>query len=520
MAASPRSAFRARGPGGAAPARARRARLRAGARLAAGCSLLALVLWGCAESERPLPENTPPLTYLAVTGESLSVVNYHIILNWGGTDRDGFVAGYAYRWDGAWQPAADDSLWWEDSTWTFTAATRDTFDVPVAGSFAERIFSVRAIDDDLLADPHPREQRFRLANYPPIVSWTDPARHPTLARPSLPAVSFAWTPEDYDGRETVAAAHLWLDTQPGEDSALARIVVQEDTVAALFVENFQGRYGRRTVYLQVFDLAATASDTISWTWNVVAPAGEYLLIDNAWPANSAAARIDDEFWRARMNALFPGNVHLYNVETEGAFRSAPEALALFHLFKGVVWYGMHQGGEDQNAAMRLCLSRAQSIVLPYLEENGRLLVAALNLIGTDAGWTTGFCTGTLGLGRIYTYRLEQADVSNLSIQGNTPLQCGPPLGGDSLFVKDRTLLPNVDCFAVSERLEPLLWANPGTLDTLRFPAHVEVPFYLGALRREGPGRMAFFTTTLSRFAPASNPEARVENLMREIFATP
>ena len=493
---------------------------RAAARVGAAGGLLILAVWGCAEDERPLPDNTPPLTYLAVTGESLSVVNYHVILNWGGTDRDGYVIGYAFHWNGPWLPAPDDSLWWEDSTWTFTTALRDTFDVPVAGSFAERTFTIRAIDDGRLADPHPRAQSFRLANFPPIVSWTDPSIHPTLARPSLPAVSFAWTPQDYDGRETIAETRLWLDTQPGEDSLLSRVIVEDDTVGAFTVENFQGRYGQRTVYLQVFDRAATGSDTISWTWNVVPAQGEYLLIDTAWPANSASAQADDRFWRARMDALFPGDYHIYEVETQGSFRSSAEAFALFHLFKGVVWYGMHEGTTDPTEKMLANLGRAQSVLIPYVQEGGRMLVAGVNLMGTRGGWTDGFCTSALGIERIYAYRNPQDElVTDVSVSGGTVLRCGPLLGGDSLAVS-RTRLTNLDWFAVSNQLEPLLWASPGTLDTLLFPLHVHEPFYLGALLRTGSGRLAFFNTTLSRFDRAGNPEARIENLMREVLVNP
>jgi hypothetical protein len=157
--------------------------------LAAATALASL---HCAREEAPYPINQPPATYLAVVGDSLNTANYHIILDWWGTDRDGTVIGYAYRWSAPWRPAEDDSLWWEDTGWTFTSATRDTFDVPIEGAQAVRTFFVRAIDNDLAGDPEPARQVFRLENAVPIIAWTDTTRHPTLARPSLPAISFAF----------------------------------------------------------------------------------------------------------------------------------------------------------------------------------------------------------------------------------------------------------------------------------------------------------------------------------------
>ncbi|MBP7669253.1 MAG: hypothetical protein KA123_01570 [Candidatus Eisenbacteria bacterium] len=500
-----------------APRGGQRTAGRLAARRALFAFALAVALGACAGEEGPIEGRQLPLTYLAVQGESLNVVNYHLILNWGGTDADGFVIGYAYRWDGPWAPMPGDSLWWEDPGWTFTTATRDTFDVPVVGSYAERTFHIRAIDDDRQADPIGASQRFRLENAPPIVSWSDVTRHPTLAHPSLPAVSFAWKPEDYDGRATVAEAVMWLDTLPGEPAALSRVTVIGDTVGAFFPAHFQGRYGARTAYLQIFDRARTPSNTISWTWTVVAPQGEYLLIDNAWPT-IGPGRIDDIFWRARMDAVVPGNYHIYDVETEGPFRSPQEALPLFSLFRGVVWYGIqnYSGSTTQDEALRVGLERAQDAIAPYMDAGGHLLVSALNAVGTAGALSDGFCRQVFGAERIYAYRVEMDYVTDLTLNSGSRLGCGPLFGGDTLQVNAR--LSKTDCFALGEALEPLLWANPGTLDTTLIPIHAEEPVYLGALARRGEGSFALFTTLLSRCNEADQPGARVDGLLREMFA--
>ncbi|MCK4412461.1 MAG: hypothetical protein KAY32_02835 [Candidatus Eisenbacteria sp.] len=490
----------------------------AGRRALAGLAVAGMVLLAsCAVDERAAPGNQPPLTYLSVMGESLNTVSYHIVLRWDGTDRDGEVIGFAYHWDGPWNPEPDDSLWWEDSSWVFTSTGADTFDVPVEGSYIERTFSLRAIDNDLLADPDPVTQLFSLYNQPPLVSWTDTTRHPTFAHPSLPAISFAWTPEDYDGRETIAETRLWLDTQPGEDPALSQITVREDTVGAFFPEHFQGRLGPRTIYLQVFDRARTGSDTISWSWEVVAPAGEYLLIDNAWPTVSPA-RIDDAFWRGRMNSLFGSNYHIYDVEVEGPFRSSQEVLPIFDLFKGVLWYGIktYSGSANQDEAFRLGLERAQGALEPYVRSGGELLLTGLNVLGTGGGLSRGFYEDVFGISRVYTYPVDQDVVSNLVLDPRTALYCGERFGGvDSLVITAR--MPKTECFAISDSLEPLLWVGPGTVDTTLVPENATDTLYVGALAEKGLGKIAIFTTLLTRFRADEEPEAAVEALMRSLF---
>ncbi len=484
---------------------------------------LALGLAGCALDEAPPPPNIPPLTHLDVRGDTLHVTSYHTILNWWGTDRDGLVIGYAYRWDGPWHPAPEDSLWWEDTTWTFTKAGTDTFDVPIGGAYAERTFHVCAIDDDRAADPTPEIQRFPLENAPPIVEWTDPTRHPTLQHPSLPAVSFAWTPEDYDGRETIAYARLWLDTAAGEDPQAATITVVGDTVGAFFPESFQGRYGERTVHLQVFDRAETGSDTISWTWRVVEPAGDYLLIDNAGGPPTGPQRTDDAFWRARMETVAPGNFHVYDVAVDGAFRSAQEVLPLFSLFRGVVWYGgvNFDGSTASDAAMRTGLERAQGSLMDYVSSGHSILITGHNLVGTGGGLSRAFWQDLFGIEKVYTHLVEEEYTSDFMLPKSVSARCGALLGAtDSL--RTNAPIKAADLFWPSSALEPILWFAPGTLDTTLIPEHATSPVYVGAAAQWGSGRLVLCTTVLTRFAPGpgADPIAAVDHLLQGLFLTP
>lgn len=486
--------------------------------------LLSLAPSGCFLDESPYPVNQSPRTMLSLMGDSLRINNYRTVLAWWGTDRDGRVIGYAYKWDGLWSASNEDSLWWEDPTWAFTTATRDTFDVPVGGSYAERTFQVRAIDNDLLADPEPAQQLFKVENWPPLVSWSDTLRHPTHVRPSLPAISFAFTPEDYDGRETVSHAFMWLDTIDGEDPALSRITVEGDTVGAFFPEHFQGRYGERTVYLQLFDKAATGTDTISWSWTVVEPSGEYLLIDNAGASVPGPTSADDRFWREQMEAIAPDNHHIYDVWDEGVFRSRQEVLPLFQLFKGVVWYGgkHYDGSGTSDEQMFENLTLAQTSLVAYAESGGALLLSGHNVIGTGGALTRSFWQDQLGIERVFTQYQDEVYVSNITLPRSVFVHCGPSLGGiDSL--KTATSVTMSDFFRPGPDLEPLFWLDPDLLEPALFPEPELEPdreqVYFGVRRAFGRGHLAVGTSVLTRFraADAGEPEDAIEALLRDLF---
>ncbi len=475
--------------------------------------------------EESYPANQLPTTHLAVLGDSLRVTNYHTILSWWGSDVDGRIVGYAYRWSDPWTPADDDSLWWENPSWTFTTATVDTFDVPVGGSFAERTFEVRAIDNDLAADPIGRSQTFGLTNAVPRVTWSDITRHPTHLKPSLPAVSFAFTPEDFDGRETVAFAEMWLDTIPGEDPALSRVIVAPDTVGAFFPEHFQGRYGERTVYLQLFDKAAAGSDTISWTWTVAEPSGEYLLIDNAGSAVPLSpARVDDTFWRERLEEVTGGNYHVYDVWEEGVFRSRQEVLPLFQLFKGVVWYGSvnYDGSAQSDDQMVENLRLAQSAIVSYASSGGALLVTGHNLAGTGGGLTRAFWQDQFGIDFFFTQFDGEVYITDIQLPRSVFVHCGPDLGGvDSL--RTSTTVKMSEFFRPTPELEPLLWLDPSLLEVNLYPepdtAGTPEQAYFGARRYFGAGQVALCTSILTRFraGEAGSPEDAVNALLGELF---
>lgn len=499
---------------------------------------------GCTVDEGPLPANLPPTTYLAIQAESLRVTNYHTILNWWGSDVDGSVIGYAYRWSAPWQPEPEDSLWWGDPTWVFTSATTDTFDLPVQGMHpgtnekiqASFTFEVLAIDDDLLASSQPLSQTFGVENWPPLVEWTDVSRHPTLTRPSLPAISFAWTPEDFDGRRTIDYTHLWLDTEGEEDPARSEIFVAgTDTVGAFFQEHFQGRYGTRTVYLQVYDAAATRSDTISWTWNVTAPLGEYLVIDNCGEStpNGPAYR-QDKFWRQTkpsdplgvLDELFAGNMHLYDVWEEGVFRSAQEVLPTLSLFKGVIWYGTknHSGSGPSDEEMVENLGLSEASLHDYVAGGGHLLITGLNVIGTEGGLSDEFVTEIFGAGAVYEYWDTDVELflTDITLPSREYVQCG--LFSEIDSIKVNTRISMTDYFSLTPALEPVFSLPARILEKALIPETApEDLVHVGAIASWGDGKMCLCSTLLTQFDdddstnPDADPVEMIKALIRHVF---
>jgi hypothetical protein len=480
---------------------------------------LLLLAWGCEVDPGVPPANQPPETELFVQGSDLDTLNYRQILHWWGTDRDGEVVGYVYRWSEPWEPEPGDSLWSEDSSWVFTTATTDTFVVPVGGSYAERTFEVAAVDDQGAVDPTPARQTFKLHNYPPTVSWSRDLELPEL---TLPATSFAWTPEDPDGRETIAYAVMWLD---GDSAATAR-VIWGDTVAAVYPEQFQGRYGERTVYLQVFDEAESGSNILEHTWTVEAPTGDILLLDNVSDEVPGGATYDDPFYAAVMEAVAPGRVQTLEMEVWGGFRTAAEVLPLFRLYEAVVWYS-GPAEDDNDRLMRRNLEMAEEGIRSYLEEGGRVYLCATNIFGDAGALSETFFHEVAGLDTLYTMLDPDGEpITDIALPSRTLVLVTPTLldpGADPETappdtLQMRTFSRNVEFFSAPAPEERLFWLAPATLDTTDIPQQRYAEFHCGVRRTYGAGRLALLTFPLSRAGRRNNHEEIGRALLEWLLA--
>ena len=451
-----------------------------------------LLSTGCEEDAGTLPDNVPPTTFLDIQGPDLDTLNYRQILNWWGADPDGEIIGYCVNWDGEWTPPDDAIRCDFNPDFWFTTATTDTFIVPTNGEFAERTFTVHAVDDDGIIDPVGRSQLFRLENWRPTLDWAVSLELPSI---SLPAVSFSWSPVDLDGRETVAEYRVWLD---GQDSLDALITT--DTLFALAPEDFEETYGARTIFVQAVDEARTTSNVIRHTWEVETPPdADFLLIDNTFTATAGASR-EKDFYRALMDSVAGANYFVYDMEARGDFRSDREIGPLFSLFDGIVWFSGWERTE-QDVSIFTNLSLAEDAIRSYLDDGGRLALFYRNAIGDSTGLSPVFTDEVLGVTEFFRQKDGSHEFRIRPAGPDGPKIASPYLApGDSLFLGSSSL--DSDFFLLANDVTAVFTAPPGyILSTTSFapvPDQGETPAVLGVLSRRLGGPIAVTDFFLSR----------------------
>lgn len=474
-----------------------------------------LLVWftvtSCGPDTGSLQPNQAPTTYLDIQGPDLDTLNYRQILHWWGADPDGEIAGYCIRWDGGWTPpdgaTPSDLL---PGFW-FTTATTDTFVVPIEGSFAERTFEVHAVDDDDAVDPVGRTQLFRLNNWVPTLEW---AADLTLPSHSLPAVSFAWKPTDLDGRNTVTGYRVWLD---GQDSTQA--IATPDTIFALGPDDFEGRYGDRTIFVEAVDESDTRSVPIQHTWFVEPlPSDDYLLIDNV-ASNTPGESLEDAYYRAILDSVAAGNYFVYDIEDRGDFRSAKEIYPLFSNFRGVVWYGGTRRAEN-DASLQRNLGLAEGPLREYLAQGGRAFLCYRSAVGDADGFSAEFTQDVLGIAGFFR---DASHSHDLRLRSRSVLATTLLPAGDSLEVGTTTSDADF-LYLADEGVEGTIYVPPGFFlpDTTITPDQRTQPAYLGIQSERGGGAIALVTFIMSR-APLSGGDSDLRvgaALLRKLFELP
>ena len=155
---------------------------------------------GC-EDDQPAP-NQPPDTRLFVDTIRLSGENRlqsTVTLKWSGTDQDGFVKGYEYRF--------------AERDWQFVTTTDSTFRFLVKeGDQTRNInFKVRAIDNNDAVDPSPASLTVPVKNSPPKAAWDADVPGADTAFTVMP---LAWSVSDPDGNESLDSAFIRVNQGP------------------------------------------------------------------------------------------------------------------------------------------------------------------------------------------------------------------------------------------------------------------------------------------------------------------
>ncbi len=332
-------------------------------------------LAGCSKKLRPI-QNLPPETYVFIQG-SVDVVNHRVHLYWFGTDPDGSVASYKYRWVYP-PPASQDPAWVTilDEHGSLRTDSMFTVFTGDSGEVTPR-FEIYAIDNEGLADPTPAVQRFLLSNLAPQVIFTDPLG---LADSTYASATVSWTTIDPDGGGPGLHYRIWL---AGNEASYDSTSEQTFTVpSSRFLRNGVYESRRCSLYVQAVDDGGRRGEPVLMNWYVRAPAavlennqGRLLIVDDL-PRTGANKPLFDAFYKSVADLLPNGNLD-YDVlrlyANPNIFRSGRDVAQTFRQFKAVLWY---RGGETTVSPL---LQAYQDSIGAYLDSGGNLYVDGLYL---------------------------------------------------------------------------------------------------------------------------------------------
>ena len=425
-----------------------------------------LIVTGCAEKEDVALPNLPPETFVAVADSIRHPTVYTQAITWWGSDVDGEIIGYAYRWH--MDPAEPGCPM--DTLWHFTEARSDTFDLPVTNGSSTHLFEVRACDDDLAWDDTPCSLSVPVVNTPPQIHIRKPGAVPDTTLPSLRVeIEFS----DMDGDETIANILAWLDDDDPEILEFA----PEDAVITLSGEVFDDKYGTRTLYIVAVDTGCDTSNVDSLTWYVMPPQGRVLLVDDLSSAAGAAEWISDRFYRTGLDSC-EGAYSVLDLEGFGGAPAAHNLPELFSQFDLVIWYTAHLLTQEP-----LALTGLEGAITEYVEGGCNFLLQSLRAVGSGGVFEDSLVLDLFGIDILY---LNQGstnwDCRKWHIQGTAES------GLDSLKFQSNT--PGVEFIRPAEDALPLYYLLPGTAGPQTF--------YLGVLNPWQAGRAALLTFPLGR----------------------
>lgn len=375
---------------------------------AAALSLLAgLLLFGaCGENAFEPTENRPPETGLAATGDTLHTTLYLVNLKWWGSDTDGEVHGFEYRWIIPEGTEAYDL----DTTWTFTGLVKKDFLLPVPDSTEAFRFEVRALDNQGAVDPTPASQVYPFYNNRP----DSYIRYPELLPDSTwPVIAFGWEAGDRDGDSTIAKHLIWVG---GREGRPVEVPGEMDTVLLLPAD--LDTSGPVTIYFQTVDNGYAASFPDSFKVHLIPLYGTTILVDDYPPP---AIQLIDNFYRDVLNARLGTNgytiLNLYRTPFDTDVRFA----GLLTAFDDLVWYtGNRQRSvpEDQQRFTQMRL--AERGLSAFLDRGGDMFLSSLNAVGTLAGLSKAFHRDYIGFDTLYTRPIVGGVTTNYDFR--------PPIG--------------------------------------------------------------------------------------------
>jgi hypothetical protein len=449
----------------------------------AGALAIAMV-WGCAKEENLALPNTPPETYIAVGDSIRNPTAYIQEINWWGDDIDGEVIGFEYRW---FQDPAEPGCPM-DTGWVFTAEKSHEFHLPVTqGIVRSHRLEVRAMDDDRAVDRTQCKLKVPVTNTPPVVELRDANDLPDT---TYPAIMVKWDASDAEGRETIDLFKVWLDGN--EENA--RLVSGDDSTAAFGLEDFESRYGERTLYLLAMDTGCDSSSIVTHTWYVQEPLGDALLVDDLWSSAGAVERATDAAYRGLMDSYF-GTYTRLDLEAYGGVTYVHNYEALFKMFDFVLWY------DDPVRSVSETLEFARDGMREYVQEGGRFMLVSLTALGPNGAFFDSTYLNVLGADSLFSrHPTEGVTVYDFDSKKSWRILGNEAAGLDSL--KLQLSLKGTKCMDKAETATAIYHIPPGTADSIQ-----DEDYYLAIMNEWGFGKAAVFTFAFSR----SNGFLNLEN---------
>ncbi len=466
---------------------------------------VAAVLAGCGK-DGTLSPNRAPETIVFVSGE-LDTVRHIVDLSWFGTDPDGSIDRYEFKWiyESGQAPAGYDS-----SAWFVTDRTESTFVVWTPNGASMPTFVIRAVDNENAPDPSPARQAFRFRNLPPSLTLTGA---PILPPTTLPVATIRWTADDPDGDIARASYQVWLD-----GNLAAAVIIPpgtfEYTIPPSAFSDGAGGYviGPHEVFVRAIDDGGAVSLPRSYTWNVIAPQGDVLLVDDVPAAQSAP--VDPAYRNALTRQLGSASAYtVLDIELANPFRSAADMVATFGFFRSVIWY------QEMNTLRSNALPNAEPAIRAQLAAGGNVYVCSTILVGTGGAITSDeFLADIVGADSVRVN--PKLGTTAFSIGNAAIVHPGAGTPYDSL--RAVAISSNVDALALANAADVAFEARPIVLDSTQ----VE-PWTIGVDRvpAGGAGRFVLLTFPL-RFlggtpigAPAPAPDANyTERTLRRVLA--
>jgi hypothetical protein len=330
-------------------------------------------LAGCSKKLRPI-RNLPPETYVFVQGP-VDVVNHRVHLYWYGTDPDGSVVAFAFRW--VYPPPASQNPAWTTLTGDDGPLRTDSMFTVITGDSGQVTprFEIYAIDNEGAADPTPAVEPFLLSNTAPQVVFTDAlgATDSTYA-----SATVSWQTIDPDGGGPGLHYRIWLD---GNEAAYDSTSEQTFTVpSARFLQDGTYRSGPRTLYVQAVDDGGRRGEPSLMTWYVRAPAavlennqGRLLVIDDL--PTGGNNDLFDAFYKSVFSLLPSGTYDVLRTQfNPDIFRSGRDLAQTFRQFKAVLWY------RGDVLTISPLLRAYQDSIGAYVDAGGNLYLDGLYLI--------------------------------------------------------------------------------------------------------------------------------------------